>query len=200
MKSHTCSPRLARDGTVKKCLLAMGVVVAAFAASTAGAQEPPVAGAPPPTEPVAPPPRGAVDLSAPSDAPPVEVTTHRFMNRPLFVSGLIMFGGTYTASMIVGAESTREQDHKDLFYPVVGPWMDIGHRDCNVNACTGEPGAVTLLILDGIGQGIGILAVLASVAIPERVTRKYFFGNEKLTVSPMRLGYAAYGMGAHGSF
>jgi hypothetical protein len=111
-----------------------------------------------------------------------------------------MFGGTYTASMIVGAESSRQQDHQDLFYPVVGPWMDIGHRDCNVNVCSGEPGALALLALDGIGQGLGILAVLASIAIPERVTRKYFFGSEKLSVSPMRLGFAAYGMGAHGSF
>jgi hypothetical protein len=116
------------------------------------------------------------------------------------VSGLVLFGGTYAASMIVGAESTRSQDHTDLFYPVVGPWMDIGHRNCSVNVCTNETGAVTLLALDGIGQGLGILAVLASVAIPERVTRKYFFGSEKLTVSPMRLGFAAYGMGAHGAF
>jgi hypothetical protein len=185
---------------VKKSLLAIGIALSAFAASSAGADEPPLPTTVAPPEPIAPPRGSTVDLSAPTDSPPVVVRTHRFLNRPLFVSGLILFGGTYTASMIVGAESSREQDHKDLFYPVVGPWMDIGHRDCNVNVCSGEPGALTLLVLDGIGQGIGILAVLASVAIPERVTRKYFFGSEKFTVSPVRLGYAAYGMGAHGSF
>ena len=59
---------------------------------------------------------------------------------------------------------------------------------------------MTLLILDGVAQGAGVLAMLASIAVPERVTRKYFFGSEKLTVSPIRLGFAAYGLGAHGAF
>jgi hypothetical protein len=189
--------------TFKRSVLVMGALCTAFVASSAGAQEAPqtnTTATTGPGAPIAPLPATSVDLSAPTDAPPVIVAEHRFLNRKLFVSGLVLFGGTYTASMIVGAESSRDQDHKDLFYPVVGPWMDIGHRDCGTNTCTNEAGAVTLLILDGIGQGVGILAIIASVAIPERITRKYFLGSEKLSVTPMRMGLAAYGLGAHGSF
>jgi len=188
----------------KKSLIVVGILLSPFASAIASAQQPPPeTNTTAPTGPaaaIAPPPAGNIDLSASTDAPPVVATTHRFMNRTLFVSGLVLFAGTYASSMIVGAESSRAQDHQDLFYPVVGPWIDIGHRDCAANTCTNEAGAVTLLILDGIGQGIGALAMIASVAVPERVTRTYLFGNEKLSVSPMRLGLAAYGMGAHGSF
>src|SRR5580692_3680226 len=49
-------------------------------------------------------------------------------------SGLLVFGGTYTASLVVAATSTHAGD-KGLYAPIVGPWLDIANR-CPVT-CSG---------------------------------------------------------------
>lgn len=139
---------------------------------------------------------------ATSSAPEETATTeHRFLNRPLFVTGLVAFGGTYAASTIVGAESNNYGDHNYLYYPVVGPWMDIAKRDCTLSTCSNETGANALLIADGVVQGLGALAVVSSFFIPEKTTRRwYLIGNEKLTIAPSHVGVFGYGLGARGSF
>lgn len=63
---------------------------------------------------------------------------HTWPNRPMLITGAVVLGGTYAASAIVGAASKREADDK-LFLPVVGPWMDLTKRDCEVNARLAPP-------------------------------------------------------------
>jgi hypothetical protein len=122
-------------------------------------------------------------------------TTTTWVNRPLLGTGVVLLGGTYAASAIVAAESSRPQDRPNLYYPVAGPWMDLGQRGA------GNAGQKALLVLDGVGQGLGALAIVSSLFIPEKKERHWFFvGTEKLQVAPTTVGYGGYGMGAAGHF
>jgi hypothetical protein len=127
------------------------------------------------------------------------VVEHRWPNRPLLITGLVLFGGTYGASAIVGAASNREADEK-LFIPVVGPWLDLHERDCDADPCDRETMNKTLLIGSGALQGIGAVSMLLSLMIPESTEKPwYLIGDEKLTVTP-QVGYSTTGVAAFGRF
>jgi hypothetical protein len=135
-----------------------------------------------------------------SPPPATESTTTSPINRPLLVTGLITFGGTYGASAIDADASSRVADRNYLYYPVVGPWMDLAHRCDAPQTCSGDAGDKALLILDGIGQGIGALEVLTSFFIPEKTTRTWFLiGDTGVRVAPAHVG-TGYGVGAAASF
>ena len=115
---------------------------------------------------------------------------------PIFV----VFGGSYAASAVIGGMSDREDDKK-LVYPVAGPWMDLANRDCVANTCSREDLNKGLLIADGIVQGVGALGVLLSFVLPEKSTRKwYLIGQDGTHLTPMKMGYAGFGLGAYGKF
>src|SRR6188508_102438 len=65
-----------------------------------------------------------------------ETVTTTGPNRELLHSGIFALGVPYVASVIVAASSDRAED-KNLYIPVVGPWMDYANR----GSCgrTGEP-------------------------------------------------------------
>ncbi len=127
------------------------------------------------------------------------VVEHIWPNRPLLITGLVVLGGSYGASAIVGAASSREADDK-LFVPVVGPWLDLKERDCDVNACSHESLNKALLIGSGALQGIGAFSVVLSLVIPEsREKPWYLIGDQKLSVSP-RMGMNEAGLTAFGRF
>ena len=134
--------------------------------------------------------------------PVIDATTTRstYPNRPLLLTGLVVFGGSYGASAIIGGMSDREDDKK-LVYPVAGPWMDLANRDCVANTCSREDLNKGLLIADGIVQGVGALGVLLSFVLPEKSTRKwYLIGQDGTHITPMKMGYAGFGLGAYGKF
>jgi hypothetical protein len=143
------------------------------------------------TTPVTPPP--------PSESGASQSTT--YVNRPLLATGLVLFGGSYIPAIAVGAESNRPSDNPNLYIPVVGPWLDLGQRDCSVGRpCVNETGNKTLLIVDGAAQGLGALAVITSLFIPEKKSRHWFFiGSEKLHPEPTMVG-GGYGLAAAGKF
>jgi hypothetical protein len=134
--------------------------------------------------------------------PVIDATTTRstYPNRPLLVTGLVVFGGSYGTSAIIGATTDREDDKK-LVYPVAGPWMDLANRDCVNNTCNNEGLNKALLIADGVLQGVGALGVLLSFVLPEKSTQRwYLIGQEGTHVTPMKMGYAGFGLGAVGKF
>ncbi len=93
------------------------------------------------------------------------------------------------------------EDDKKLVYPVAGPWMDLANRDCVNNNCSNEDLNKALLIADGVVQGIGALGVLMSFVLPEKTTRRwYLIGQDGTHVTPMKMGYAGFGLGAVGRF
>lgn len=99
-------------------------------------------------------------------------TEHTRPNVGLITSGLIMFGGTYAASTIVAAESSRPADNR-LAVPLVGPWLDYGDRgSCSFasggNTCSNtETANRVLLVADGIAQGLGVLQIVGGFIFPE---------------------------------
>jgi hypothetical protein len=123
------------------------------------------------------------------------------INRPLLFSSFLLLGGTYGASAIDAATSGRDADKNNLYYPVVGPWMDYANRcgaghSCNSN----ETGYKALLILDGVGQGIGAMGMVMSLFIPERRTRHWLVvGGTDVYAAPAAVG-TGYGLGAGGAF
>jgi len=130
---------------------------------------------------------------------PAESTRKTWPNRPLLLTGAVLLGGSYAASAIVAATSSRSADDK-LYYPVAGPWVDLNRRDCDVNACSHKTLDTVLLVGDGVVQGIGALGMLLSFVIPEKTTRQwYLIGKHEVTVLPYASGSAA-GIGAVGRF
>jgi hypothetical protein len=115
------------------------------------------------------------------------------------ITGAILLGGSYGASAIVAATSERPEDEK-LYYPVVGPWMDLYARDCDANPCSTKTLDQVLLIGSGVVQGLGALGVVMSILVPEKTTRSwYLIGNESLSVVP-QVGRYTTGIGAVGRF
>jgi hypothetical protein len=166
------------------------------------------------TTPLAPPPASTTTVTqAAVDVPPPVVvtsqpttesggsTTTTWVNRPLLVTGALLFGGTYAASAAVAGESNRPSDNPNLYYPIVGPWLDLAQRDCTATRpCVGETGNKTLLVLDGVTQGIGALAIVTSLFVPEKKSRHWFIiGNEKVHAEPVSVG-SGYGLAAQGKF
>jgi hypothetical protein len=147
----------------------------------------------------------AVEVAPPPPTSPIidsggtESTT--YVNRPLLVTGLVLFAGTFGTSVGVAAENNRPSDNPNLYIPVAGPWMDLAQRDCSVaHPCVGEPGNKALLILDGIGQGLGVVAIVTSFFVPEKKSRHWFFvGSDTVHVTPTAL-FTGYGMAAVGRF
>jgi hypothetical protein len=132
--------------------------------------------------------------------PVITTTRSTYPNRPLLVTGLVVFGASYATSAVIGAMADREDDKK-LVYPVAGPWMDLANRDCVANTCSNEDLNKALLIADGVVQGVGALGVLMSFVLPEKSTRKwYLIGQDGTHVTPMKMGYAGFGLGAVGRF
>ncbi len=166
----------------------------------------------PAAQPITQPAPGETNVTEPSRAPGVETTAmpqsempqsdvvaHRWPNRPLLITGGIALVGAYGASAIVGAESNRKGDDR-LFLPVVGPWFDLKDRDCGAKACSSDTFNKALLIGDGALQGIGAIAVLLSLVIPEPVKRPwYLVGDEKLSIAP-QFGSTTTGLTAVGEF
>jgi hypothetical protein len=145
-----------------------------------------------------------VDADPPPSVSPAETTTSTsFVNRPLLISGLILFGGTYGASAIDVATSSRQVDKNNLEYPVVGPWMDYGKRGgCpSTGSCGTETGNKVLLILDGVGQGIGAIGVISSLFLSEKTTRSWWLigDGHSFHAEPTVVG-TGYGLGAMGRF
>lgn len=125
-------------------------------------------------------------------------------NRALLMTGLVLFGAPYVASIGVAAGSGHQGD-SDLYVPVLGPWLDLGDRGgCPSNGdCGGETGNKVLLVGDGILQTVGALQILGAFIFPETVGVTTVATNRDggfLSLTPSKVGYSGYGMSAVGQF
>jgi hypothetical protein len=133
--------------------------------------------------------------------PYIDATTERssLPNTPLLVTGVVVLGASYGASALGAARSDTETDDK-LYYPVVGPWMALKDRDCNVDPCSRKTLDTTLLVGSGVLQGLGALSVVMSLFIPRTTTHSwYLIGNDDVNVTPVG-GYGELGAVAVGRF
>jgi hypothetical protein len=129
-------------------------------------------------------------------------TTTGGPNATLFTSGLLTFGVPYGISVVVAAESSRDGD-KNLFIPIVGPWMAYANEgSCNTvdAACGRTTGSKVLLAADGIFQAIGGIELVAAFLMPETRTVASSTQGPRVMMAPARVGGSGYGVAATGAF
>jgi hypothetical protein len=133
-----------------------------------------------------------------------ERTVEKRPNGTLLSTGVGLFVVSYVPSIIAGAVSDRDAD-KNLFIPVVGPWLDLGDRGCDTRECgSREDINKAMIITSGVVQGAGVLLGIGSLIIPESskveerrgVAKAY---KPEVRVSPLSFGAGA-GVGAVGRF
>jgi len=133
-----------------------------------------------------------------ANEPQRDVVERTWPNRPLLITGAVVLVGSYGASAIVAAASDRKADDK-LYYPVVGPWLDLKNRDCDINPCGSDGFNKALLIADGAVQGLGALSVILGLVLPESEKKPwYLIGTKDVVVAP-QMG-AAQGLRVYGQF
>lgn len=141
---------------------------------------------------------------APMGSDTTEKTVEKRPNSTLLSTGIGVFVVSYGASAVAAAVSDREAD-KNLFIPVVGPWIDLGNRDCGgVDPCGArEDINKAMIVTSGIVQGAGVLMALGSLIVPETRTvtteRTAAKTKPELSVSPVSFRGGA-GIGAIGRF
>lgn len=132
-------------------------------------------------------------------------STYAGPNRTLLMSGIIVAGVPYLASIGVAASSKHEGDN-NLYIPVIGPWLDIGQRgDCDVtkSGCDNETANKFLIGADGVLQALGTLQIIGSFMFPETrsvTTVAKTKWTPELTISPAKMGKGGYGLTAFATF
>lgn len=136
--------------------------------------------------------------AAPSSADAVTLYDKRTPNKAYLITGGIVLAGTYaTTAAFAGANGPIGD--KDLFIPVVGPWINLASRKCQGD-CPNATRDAVLIAGSGVLQGAGAALVLASFFIPEKVpTARITAGPVKMHVTPTA-GMGAGGVGAFGTF
>jgi len=175
--------------------LALAIVVL-VPATSALAQTTVVQPAPAPP----PPPSSTVVVPTPRQA---AVTTESGgPNTALISTGLVSFGIAYGASVIVASQSEHPGD-KHLFVPIAGPWIDLANRGrCNVNntSCDGETTNKVLLVIDGVVQGAGALAVIGGLLSTGGSSHATTVSQTGVHFTPVSYGSGSPGIAAFGNF
>jgi len=126
-------------------------------------------------------------------------------NRKLLSSGVWTLGLSYAPALVVAIKSERRGDDY-LYYPVVGPWLDLAHRKCET--CGDDTTNQALLVTDGVFQGIGALSIVGAFLLPERQTtttvrearrKKDEDGGLNVRLKPVRMS-GGYGLQATARF
>jgi len=122
---------------------------------------------------------------------------------PLLMSGLVGFGASYGAAVIVAASSNHQGDNR-LYVPILGPWLDIGDRgDCPVksSACDNETTNKVLLVADGVIQGASALAIVGGIlSVGSPTTTQTTVSQRGVHFAPVSYGSASPGVAAFGSW
>jgi hypothetical protein len=114
-------------------------------------------------------------------------------NKALLATGATVFAAAYLPAIMGGALSDADR-RKDLYIPIAGPWLMLTRGEEETR------GVKTLLVLDGVAQGLGALMLVSSLFVPERATKHwYLIGANQTLLAPSRVG-SGYGLGAHSRF
>jgi hypothetical protein len=118
-------------------------------------------------------------------------------NRSMLSTGVGIFVVSYGATAVAGAISEREAD-RNLFIPVVGPWINLTDRSCGPTDPCGNREDVNkaVVISSGVVQGAAVLMALGSFVVPETKNKR---NEPSVAVSPVSFGTGA-GIGAVGHF
>lgn len=119
-------------------------------------------------------------------------------NKPYLYTGGIMFLGAYATTATLTAVSDNANADKNLYLPVVGPWVHLADSAATRSNSTTD----TILIAgSGVVQGVGAGLMLASLFIPEKVPAATIqAGNTKVHFAPTSFGIGSAGAAAGGTF
>jgi hypothetical protein len=156
----------------------LAVLAATFTvASTAAAQESPRAEAP-------------VSLAPPPPADDVRV--ERRLMPELYVTGPILFGFTYGATVAITAGVAQKPDvGRATAYaaiPIVGPWVLLGSNLPTMSY-------TAALVASGIGQAAGLGVTIAGLLV-RRDVKVPTIATDKVRVSFVPAGGGAYAIGS----
>ncbi len=109
--------------------------------------------------------------SAQPPAPAYETVPRRYDPAAL-TAGALVFAASYGASVFVAMttdEHERDLGTEQLFIPVAGPWLALADRDaCPLMgpSCDHEAAYKALLVVDGMFQAAGVLAIIDGLVEP----------------------------------
>lgn len=176
------------------CLIAprflglLSVTALTLLGSPAGAQSTTPPPAPPAEVPIPSPPERTphAEVAAYTATPPVadEVRSTIRPHPAVAITGGTLLVGGYVPAMIIAAQSSRDTDQQ-LYIPVVGPWMDLANRKCDVHPCTNEDWNKVGLVATGVAQGAGAILLVASLFVPESRVLRFASRTGPVTVLPM---------------
>jgi hypothetical protein len=147
----------------------------------------------------------SVTPSGTLSAPPTRETTTLYQsvrpNKAYLYTGGVLFLGSYAATATltgIAANEDRPTVDRNLYIPVIGPWLHLADDAKTASNSTGD----SLLVAgSGIIQGAGVAMIIASFFVPERVPAATIqAGVVKMHVTPMSMGRAGSGLGAVGTF
>ena len=118
-------------------------------------------------------------------------------NKAMLITGSSLLVSTYVTTAALAGYNGGIGD-KDLYIPIVGPWINIADRTPSTrNNNTRD----TLLIAgSGVLQGVGALMAVASFFVPEKVpAARISAGNVKMEIMPTAAAGSG-GLGAVGTF
>jgi hypothetical protein len=117
-------------------------------------------------------------------------------NRPLLLTGSMMFLGSYatTAGLTAAASARGQNADKDLYLPVVGPWMHLSSTYENtLNKA--------LIVGGGAVQAAGLAISILSLIVPEKIPAATIEAKGiKVNLTATSFGKGSAGFGAVGQF
>ena len=136
-----------------------------------------------------------------STTPPTGESTliyqRRTPNKALLITGSSLLVSTYVTTAALAGYNGEVGD-KDLYIPIVGPWINIAER--NGNQYKDNTRDTLLIAGSGVLQGVGALMAVTSFFVPEKVpAARIQAGNVKMEITP-QAGAGGGGIGAVGVF
>jgi hypothetical protein len=119
--------------------------------------------------------------------------------------GAVALGVSYGIAAIVGAASGHLGDSR-LFVPVFGPWLDLADRGgcgkAGGTTCDSEAINQFSVVIDGVFQGLGALAILSGFVFPgqREVLTRTRAAAPTVRVAPVQYGRGGVGLAAFASF
>jgi hypothetical protein len=185
------------------CIAAVGTLLLTVS-SSALCQEKVQAQAPPPATPASTTTVTSADddVAPPATRPPEPETITLYNgvrpNKPLLFTGGVMLLGAYSTTAALTAVSNNPNADKNLYLPIVGPWVHLG----SPSATAGNTTADTVLVAgSGVIQGVGAGLMILSLFVPESVPAATIqAGNTRVQIAPASFGASSAGVGAAGMF
>jgi hypothetical protein len=137
-------------------------------------------------------------MAPPPSGESTVVYNHQRPNKALLITGASLFVGTYVTTAAFAGANGPVAD-KDLYLPIVGPWINLSERT-TASGRGNDTRDVVLIAGSGVLQGAGAALLVTSFFVPERVpAARISAGNVKMQITP-QAGPGAGGLGAVGTF